>query len=84
VQFFDLRAYVPTPNTKCERGHAHARSVGLVMIATSYIYIYIYIYIYLSLSYLVFMSKPSTHRIYDLGLNVPYIRPKVLTDNQMS
>jgi hypothetical protein len=37
-----------------------------------------------SLSYPVFMSKPSTHRIYDPGSIVPYIRLKVLSDNQMS
>jgi hypothetical protein len=36
------------------------------------------------LSYLVFMPKPSTHRMHDPGSNVLYIRPKVLTDNQMS
>jgi hypothetical protein len=35
-------------------------------------------------SYPVFMPKPSTHRMHDPGSNVPYIRPKVLTDNQMS
>jgi hypothetical protein len=36
------------------------------------------------LSYPVFMPKPSTHHMHDPGSNVPYIRPKVLTDNQMS
>jgi hypothetical protein len=36
------------------------------------------------LSYPVFMPKPSTHRIHDPGSIVPHIRPKVLTDNQMS
>jgi hypothetical protein len=35
-------------------------------------------------SYPVFMPQPSTHRMHDPGSNVPYIRPKVLTDNQMS
>jgi hypothetical protein len=29
-----------------------------------------------TLSYPVFMPKPSTHRMHDLGLNVPYIRIK--------
>jgi hypothetical protein len=38
----------------------------------------------LELSYPVFMPKPSTHRMNDTGSNVPHIRPKVLTDNQMS
>jgi hypothetical protein len=37
-----------------------------------------------ALSYPIFMPKPSTHRMHDPGSNVPYIRPKVLTDNQMS
>jgi hypothetical protein len=37
-----------------------------------------------SLSYSVFMPKPSTHRMHDPGSNVPYIQPKVFTDNQMS
>jgi hypothetical protein len=37
-----------------------------------------------TLSYPVFMPKPSTHRMHDPGSNVPHIRPKVLTDNQMS
>jgi hypothetical protein len=32
----------------------------------------------------VFMPKPSTHRMRDLGSIVPQIRPKVFTDNQMS
>jgi hypothetical protein len=36
------------------------------------------------LSYPVFTPKPSTHRMHDPGLIVPYIRPKVFTDNQMS
>jgi hypothetical protein len=36
------------------------------------------------LSYLVFMPKPSTHRMHDPGSIVPHIRPKVFTDNQMS
>jgi hypothetical protein len=31
-----------------------------------------------------FTPKPSTHCMHDPGLNVPHIRPKVLTDNQMS
>jgi hypothetical protein len=31
------------------------------------------------LSYPVFMPKPSTHRMHDLGSNVPHIRPKVLS-----
>jgi hypothetical protein len=35
-------------------------------------------------SNLVFMPKPSTHRMHDLGSIVPHIRPKVLTDKQMS
>jgi hypothetical protein len=37
-----------------------------------------------AVSYPVFMPKPSTHRMHDPGSNVPHIRPKVLTDNQMS
>jgi hypothetical protein len=36
------------------------------------------------LSYLVFMPKPSTHRMHDPGSIVPHIWPKVFTDNQMS
>jgi hypothetical protein len=36
------------------------------------------------MSYPVFMSKSSTHRMHDPGSIVPHIRPKVLTDNQMS
>jgi hypothetical protein len=36
------------------------------------------------LSYPVFMPKPNTHRMHDLGSIVPHIRPKVFTDNQMS
>jgi hypothetical protein len=36
------------------------------------------------LSYLVFVPKPSTHRMHDPGSIVPHIRPKVFTDNQMS
>jgi hypothetical protein len=35
-------------------------------------------------SYLIFMPKPSTHRMHDPGSNVPYIRLIVLIDNQMS
>jgi hypothetical protein len=35
------------------------------------------------MSYLVFMPKPSTHRMHDPGSIVPHIRPKVITDNQM-
>jgi hypothetical protein len=35
-------------------------------------------------SYPVFMPKPSTHYMHDPGSIVPHIRPKVLTDNQMS
>jgi hypothetical protein len=31
-----------------------------------------------------FMPKLITHRMHDLGLIVPHIQPKVLTDNQMS
>jgi hypothetical protein len=34
-------------------------------------------------SYPIFITKLSTHRVHDPGSNVPYIRPKVLTDNQM-
>jgi hypothetical protein len=34
--------------------------------------------------YPIFMSKPSTHRMYDPGSVVPHIRPKVFTDNQIS
>jgi hypothetical protein len=36
------------------------------------------------LSYLVFMPKPSTHRMHDPGSIVSHIRPKVFTDNQMT
>jgi hypothetical protein len=36
------------------------------------------------LSYPIFIPKLSTHRMHDPGSNVPYIQPKVLTDNQMS
>jgi hypothetical protein len=36
------------------------------------------------LSYLVFMPKPCTHRMHDPGSIVPYIRPKVFTDKQLS
>jgi hypothetical protein len=36
------------------------------------------------MSYPVFMPKLSTHRMHDPGSNVPYIWPKVLTDNQKS
>jgi hypothetical protein len=35
-------------------------------------------------SYPVFMPKPSTHRMHDLGSIVPHIRPKVFTDTKMS
>jgi hypothetical protein len=35
-------------------------------------------------SYPVFMPKPSTHRMHDLGSIVSHIRPKVFTDKQMS
>jgi hypothetical protein len=35
-------------------------------------------------SYPVFMPKPSTHHMHDPGSIVPHIRPKVITDNQMS
>jgi hypothetical protein len=37
-----------------------------------------------TLSYPVFMPKLSTHRMHDPGSNVRHVRPKVLTDNQMS
>jgi hypothetical protein len=37
-----------------------------------------------NLSYAVFMPKPSTHRMHDPGSNVPHIRPKEFTENQMS
>jgi hypothetical protein len=37
-----------------------------------------------SMSYPVFMPKPSTHCPHDPGLIIQHIRPKVLTDNQMS
>jgi hypothetical protein len=30
------------------------------------------------------MSKPNTHHVHDPGSIVPYIWPKVFTDNQMS
>jgi hypothetical protein len=36
------------------------------------------------LLYLVFMPKLSTHHIHDLGSIVQHIRPKVITDNQLS
>jgi hypothetical protein len=36
------------------------------------------------LSYPVFTPKPSTHRMHDPRLIVPYIRPKVFTEIQMS
>jgi hypothetical protein len=36
------------------------------------------------LSYPIFMPKPSTHRMHDPGSNVPHIRPKGFTENQMS
>jgi hypothetical protein len=35
------------------------------------------------MSYPVFVPKPSTHRMHDLGSIVPHIRPKVFTDNQI-
>jgi hypothetical protein len=35
-------------------------------------------------SYPVFTPKPSTHHMHDPGSIVLHIRPKVLTDNQMS
>jgi hypothetical protein len=38
----------------------------------------------LLLSYPVFAPKPSTHRMHDPGSIVPHIRPKVLTNIQMS
>jgi hypothetical protein len=38
----------------------------------------------MGLSYPVFMPKSSTHRMHDPGSIVPHIRPKVLTDNQIS
>jgi hypothetical protein len=38
----------------------------------------------MDMSYPVFTSKSSTHRMHDPGSIVPHIRPKVLTDNQMS
>jgi hypothetical protein len=31
-----------------------------------------------------FLPKPSTHRMHDPGSIIPYIPPKVFTDNQMS
>jgi hypothetical protein len=37
-----------------------------------------------NLSYPVFMPKPSTHQMHDPGSNVPHIRPKGFTKNQMS
>jgi hypothetical protein len=36
------------------------------------------------LSYPVFMLKLSTHRMHDPRSIVPHIRPKVITENQMS
>jgi hypothetical protein len=36
------------------------------------------------MSYPVFMPKPSTHRMHDPGSNVPHIRPKEFTENQIS
>jgi hypothetical protein len=36
------------------------------------------------MSYPIFMPKLTTHRMDEPGLVVPYIRPKVFTDNQMS
>jgi hypothetical protein len=35
-------------------------------------------------SYLVFVPKPRTHRMHDLGSIAPHIWPKVFIDNQMS
>jgi hypothetical protein len=37
-----------------------------------------------NVSYPVFIPKPSTHRMHDLGSNVPHIQPKEFTENQMS
>jgi hypothetical protein len=37
-----------------------------------------------TLTYPVFMSKPSTHHMHDLGSIVPHIWPEVFTHNQMS
>jgi hypothetical protein len=34
--------------------------------------------------YPAYTPKPSTHRMHDPGSFVPHIRPKVLTDDQMS
>jgi hypothetical protein len=36
------------------------------------------------LSYLVFMPKPSTHRMHDPGSIVPHIQPKAFIDIQVS
>jgi hypothetical protein len=36
------------------------------------------------LSFSVFTPKPTTHRMHDPGSIVPYIWPKVFTDNQIS
>jgi hypothetical protein len=36
------------------------------------------------MSYPVFMPKPSTHRMHDLGSIISHIRPKVFIDNHMS
>jgi hypothetical protein len=36
------------------------------------------------LSYLVFMPKPSTHRMHDSRSILPYIQPQVFIDNQLS
>jgi hypothetical protein len=36
------------------------------------------------LSYPVFIPKPGTHHMHDLGSIVPHIRPKVFIDNQIS
>jgi hypothetical protein len=38
----------------------------------------------MNMSYPVFMPKLSTHRMHDPGSNVPHIRPKGFTENQMS
>jgi hypothetical protein len=35
------------------------------------------------LSYLVFMPKPSTRRMHNLGSIVPHIRPKLFINNHM-
>jgi hypothetical protein len=35
-------------------------------------------------SYQILQAKPCTHHMHDPGSNVPHIRPKVFTDNQIS